>query len=157
MTFTLERLTDSIAGLIKERYPEVPVYSNPNQQGTKTPCFFIFFMPSEIKDEMDRRSRRVIGIDIVYLVKRNIPDAYDRLVLVADQLDDMLETIPYREGDKFAKLRTFGREWKIDDGELHYQITLKVIVSDPDDTPDIRSMESYEGGIKSAKSSENRQ
>lgn len=156
MTFTLEQLTESIAGLIKERYPDIPIYSNPNQQGTKTPCFFIFFMPSETRDEMDRRSRRVIGIDVVYLVKRNIPDVYDQLVSAADHLDNILELIPYSDGEALVKLRTFDREWKIDDGELHYQFSLKVIVSEPDDTPAIRSMETYKGGVKSAKNGKNR-
>ena len=44
MRFTLENLINSIAGQVKEIWPEIPVYSNPNQQGTKTPCFFIFFI-----------------------------------------------------------------------------------------------------------------
>ena len=83
MIFTLEKLINSITGVLKQNFPGIKAYSNPNQQGTKTPCFFVFFMPSSMENEMDRRTRRVIGIDIVYLTKRNIPDAYDQLNAVA--------------------------------------------------------------------------
>ena len=143
MIFTIEKLIDSIGGTLKESYPDISVYSNPNQQGTDVPCFFIFFMPTETENRLGRRFMRNIGIDVVYLVERNDPDAHDQLVSVADQLDFILEFIPYEDG----KLRTFDREWKIDDGELHYQFTVKAIVSYPDDTPKIESLESYKGGI----------
>lgn len=43
MRFTLENLINSIAGQVKEIWPEIPVYSNPNQQGTETPCFLFFY------------------------------------------------------------------------------------------------------------------
>ncbi len=39
MKFTLTQLLDSIGGALKESYPDVSVYSNPNQQGTDVPCF----------------------------------------------------------------------------------------------------------------------
>ena len=78
---------------------------------------------------MDRRTRRVIGVDIVYLTERNVPDAYDQLNAVADKLDEALERITYVDGEEVAKLWTSEREWKIDDGELHYQFVLKVSVS----------------------------
>lgn len=144
MIFTLTQLLDSIGGVLKEKYPDISVYSNPNQQGTDVPCFFIFFMPTETENRVGRRYMRNIGIDVVYLVERNDPDAHDQLVSVADQLDYALEFILYEGG----KLRTYDREWKIDDGELHYQFTVKAIVSYPDNTPVIESVESYEGGIK---------
>ncbi|WP_313583347.1 phage tail terminator family protein [Lacrimispora sp.] len=144
MKFTLEKLVDSISGALKEIYPDISVYSNPNQQGTDVPCFFIFFMPTETENRAGRRFMRNIGIDVVYLVERNDPDAHDQLVSVADQLDYVLEFIPYEDG----KLRTYDREWKIDDGELHYQFKVKVIVSYPDNTSPIESVETYEGGIK---------
>ncbi|MFR3729171.1 DUF6838 family protein [Lacrimispora sp.] len=143
MIFALTQLLDSIGGALKESYPDISVYSNPNQQGTDIPCFFIFFMPTETENRMGRRYMRNIGIDVVYLVEKNDPDAHDQLVAVADQLDFALEFISYGNG----KLRTFDREWKIDDGELHYQFTIKATVSYLDDTPSIESMESYKGGI----------
>lgn len=150
MIFTLEKLIDSIIGMLKQNFPGIKAYSNPNQQGTKPPCFFVFFVPSSMESEMDRRIRRVIGIDIVYLTKRNIPDAYDQLNAVADKLDEVMERIAYVNGEESAELWPSEREWKIDDGELHYQFTLKVIVSNPDNSPIIDSMEQYKGGVKDA-------
>lgn len=143
MIFTLEKLTNSICGALKEVYPDIPTYSNPSKQGTDVPCFFVFFMPTDSENRIGRRLMRNIGIDIVYLVENSDPDIYDQMVSVADQLDFALEFIPYEA----AKLRTYDREWKIDDGELHYQFTIKATVSYPDNTPSIESMESYKGGI----------
>ena len=125
MIFTLEKLIDSIIGMLKQNFPGIKAYSNPNQQGTNPPCFFVFFMPSSMESEMDRRIRRVIGIDIVYLTKRNIPDAYDQLNAVADKLDEVMERIAYVNGEESAELWPSEREWKIDDGELHTNLLLK--------------------------------
>lgn len=144
MTFTLEKLADSIAGVLKAQYPNIPVYNNPSGQGTDVPCFFLFFMPTETENQMCRRVMRNIGIDIVYLVEKNDPDAHDQMVSAADTLDYALEFIPY-EGTE--KLRTFDREWKIDEGELHYQLKIKAVVSYPDQTPRIESID-YEGVMK---------
>lgn len=151
MTFTLEGLADSIAGLLKQYFPGVKVYGNPNQQGTDAPCFFVFFMPSDMEGEMDRRTRRVIGVDVVYLTMRNIPDSYDQINAAADQLDEVMECIPYTDGTETGHLWTFEREWRIDDGELHYQFKVKAIVSAPNHLPPIESMESYIGNVKNEK------
>lgn len=150
MTLTLEYLVDAVARMLKSHFPDTKVYSNPNQQGTKAPCFFVFFMPSDMEGEMNGRMRRVIGVDVVYLTKRNIPDAYDRLTAVADRLDEAMEKIPYGDAADGTGLRTFDREWKIDDGELHYQFTVKAIVSQPSGVPAVESIEGYKGGIKGA-------
>ena len=92
---------------------------------------------------------RNIGIDIVYQVENSDPDVYDQLVSVADQLDYALEFISCED----VKLRTYDREWKIDEDEMHYQFTVKAVVSYPDDTPQIESIESYEGGVKGGRDS----
>lgn len=147
MIFALKEVLESISGVLKAHYPSAPIYSNPNQQGTKTPCFFIFFMSSELQDEMDLRSRRVLGIDIVYLTKRNITDAYDQLVMVADTLDSAFDFIPYKGS---ANIRTFDREWKIEDKELHYQFYIKTVVSIPNEGPMIGELH-YEGDVKHAR------
>lgn len=151
MNFTLENLLQSIGNKLKEIYPDTPVYTNPNQQGTKTPCFFIFFMPMEMEPRVGRRMLRKIGIDVVYITERNIPDAYDIMNLVGDMLDFELEFIPYADpyadGEEIYKLRTFDREWKMDDGELHYQFYVKPVVSTPDNTPLIEEIEEWKGGI----------
>ena len=37
MIFTLEKLIDSIIGTLKQLFPGIKAYSNPNQQGTNPP------------------------------------------------------------------------------------------------------------------------
>lgn len=51
MKFTLMRVLDSLAGVLKKGYPEYPVYIEPGIQETELPCFFLFLMPSEISGE----------------------------------------------------------------------------------------------------------
>ena len=65
MTFTIDNLINSLAGVLKAKYPEYPVYTSPNQQGTNVPCFFIFLMPSTVTAEVDERFYRDLGIDII--------------------------------------------------------------------------------------------
>lgn len=149
MRFTLEYLINSIAGQLKEIWPEVPVYSNPNQQGTQPPCFFIFFMPTDMENRMGRRMQKNIGVDLVYITKRNLPNAYDSMVSVADILDYKMEFIEYVdvENKEKQKLRTLEREWKIDDGELHYQFYIKPVLSITETIPWIEEIEKLEEGI----------
>ena len=105
-------------------------------------------MPSDMEREIGRRTRRVIGVDIVYLTRRNDSNTYDQLITVADLLDEVMERVPYTDGVESTELWTSEREWKIDDGELHYQFTVMAIVSSPSNVPPIESMESYAGNIK---------
>lgn len=148
MRFTLDNIVNSIAGILTGAYPDMPVYSNPNQQGTAPPCFFVFFMPSKTENRVGRRVMRNIGIDIVYLTERNIPNSYDVLISAADTLDNILEIVPYTDGTQTQSLYTFDREWKIDDGELHYQFWLKATISSSDDSPVIEEIADFKGGIK---------
>ena len=39
MIFTLEKLIDSIIGMLKQNFPGIKAYSNLNQQETNPPCF----------------------------------------------------------------------------------------------------------------------
>ena len=72
MIFALENILNSLAAVLKEKYPQHPVYFSPNQQGTDFPCFFIFFMPSTIEGQPGRRFIRDLGIDIVFVQQRNM-------------------------------------------------------------------------------------
>ena len=74
MKFTLMRVLDSLAGVLKKGYPEYPVYIEPGIQETELPCFFLFLMPSEISGETGGRYLRDLGIDIVFVQQRNIQD-----------------------------------------------------------------------------------
>ena len=73
MTYTVRGLINSIASQLVGAFPDVPVYDSPTQQGTSYPCFFVFLMPSAITDEIDRRDKRDIAFDIVYVQARNTP------------------------------------------------------------------------------------
>lgn len=42
MTFTLNDMVNSVAGVLKERWPDVKVYNNPKQGGATLPCFLCF-------------------------------------------------------------------------------------------------------------------
>ncbi|RKD33091.1 phage tail terminator family protein [Lacrimispora algidixylanolytica] len=143
MTFTIEKLIGSIIGVLKEQYPDIQVYSNLSHQSPEIPCFFLSLMPVETENRIGRRLMRKISIDVVFMGERGNQDESSQLTSIADRLDLSLEYIPYETG----KLRTYNREWKIDNEELHYQFTVKVTMSYPDDTPLIESLETYKGGV----------
>lgn len=143
MTFTIETLIGSIEGVLKEQYPNIQVYSNLSHQTPEIPCFFLSLMPVETENRIGRRLMKKISIDLVFMGERGNQNESSLLASIADKLDLTLEYIPYETG----KLRTYNREWKIDNEELHYQFTMKVTMSYSDDTPLIESLETYKGGI----------
>ena len=72
MIFSLQNVINSLAALLTKQYPDYPVYDSPNQQGTKFPCFFIFFMPSTTEEHAGNRYYRDLGVDIVFVQQRNL-------------------------------------------------------------------------------------
>lgn len=149
MIFSLDYVLDSIARVLTEQYPEYPIYSSPNQQGTEAPCFFIFFMPSSIESQIDERFYRDLGIDIIFIQERNIINGNVKIQAIANFLDENLETIPYTDGSaEPVPIRTFERQWQNEDMELHYQFHIRQRVSIPR-TPDyMESMEETNAKIK---------
>ena len=125
MIFTLQCVSDSLAGVLKAGYPDYPVYGSPVPQGADPPCFFIFFMPSTIEGQVDERYMRDLGVDIVFVQQRNIVDGNAEILRIAGCLDEALELFPYVYDGKQAMLRTYERQWQNDDGELHYQFHIK--------------------------------
>ena len=143
MTFTIETLIDSIKGVLKEQYPDIQVYSNLSHQTPEIPCFFLSLMPIETENRMGRRLMKKISFDVVFMGEKGKQDESNQLASIADKLDQKLEYVPYETG----KLRTYNREWKIENEELHYQFTMKVTMSYSDDTPFLESLETYKGGV----------
>lgn len=132
MIFTLDNLINSIAGVLKSKYPDYPVYASPNQQGTDFPCFFIFFMPSKVDGQVGGYSMRDLGVDIVFVQQRNIADGNAEIHAIADYLDGVMGLFPYSDGgNEKAMARTSERQWKVEDGELHYQFHIKKRVALP--------------------------
>ena len=153
MIFTLERILDSLAGVLQGRYPDYPVYYSPNQQGTEYPCFFIFFMPSEIKSQPGSRYMRDLGVDIVFVQQRNIVDGNAELLRIAGWLDEALELFPYACDGKQVMIRMYERQWQNDDGELHYQFHIKQRVWIKKDVNRMGTMEENNAHIKQQEAS----
>lgn len=163
MIFTLENVLNSLAAVLKEKYPQYPVYYSPNQQGTDFPCFFIFYMPSSIESQFDERFMRDLGIDIVFVQQRNIVNGNAEVIAIAEYLDETLELVPYLDQSIEAKgddgevkesgeveskepcppvfLRTFERQWKSEDEELHYQFHIRQRVAVPRKVIPMKEME----------------
>lgn len=149
MIFTLEHVVNSLAGVLKAGYPEYPIYDSPTQQGADFPCFFIFFMPSTIEGEIGDYFYRDLGIDIVFVQERNIPNANAQLHAIADFLDTALDPFPYSDGGgETAYIHTYERQWQSEDQELHYQFHIKQRVSVPRNMNFMQTLEEEHVNIK---------
>lgn len=150
MTFTIERLLDSLAGVLKNQYPDCPVYTSPNQQGTEFPCFFIFFTtPVTVEPHIGNRMLRDLGLDIVFVQQRNIASRNVQIYEVAEFLDEKLELFPYTDVDgNTALIRTEERQWNEEDDELHYQFHIRQRVSLPEEETKMQKMEGNYAGVK---------
>ena len=149
MIFTLEHIVNSLAGLLKAEYPEYPVYDSPNQQGTRFPCFFIFFMPSTVDSHVGDRFLRDLGIDIVFVQQRNLVNGNVRICAIAQYLDETLELFPYSDGNADpVMIRTFERQWKNEDMELHYQFHIRQRVALQGEEVLMRELEENHGYVK---------
>lgn len=129
MTFTIEKIMQSISSALTAKYTDYPVYTSQMQQGISVPCFFISLMPSGIDTEINNRWMRDMGIDIVFIQERNIVNRSEEIFEVQDFLDDALDLIPYSDGEGTALLHPSDRSADIEDGELHYKFHLRVRVS----------------------------
>ncbi len=148
MTYTLQNLINSIAGVLKSQYLNYPVYFNPNQQGTSFPCFFIFTMPSTTEAEPNGYYMRDIGIDIVFVQQRNIVNGYIEILEIQDFLDANLETFEYTDGSDTAEINTFERQASMEDDEMHYKFHIKERVClNTNDVP-INEMEGLDASVK---------
>lgn len=142
MTFTLDNIINSVAGILKERYGSYPVYTSANQQGTKFPCFFIFYLPSTIENQTDRRFLRDLGMDIIFVQQRNIVNGNAEIHEIAEYLDEKLELFPYSDGSgETAYIPTYERQWQSEDEELHYQFHIRQRVAVAENNVPMREME----------------
>ncbi len=131
MTFTLTNLLYSIAAMLDTQFPDLPVYINTNQQGTQFPCFFVFVMDPTIKDEIDRRRMRRIGLDIVYIQQRNVPNIDSNNVAMQDALDELFDMITYTDGETSTAIHCYENAGHVTDDDLHYQFYIDARVSTP--------------------------
>jgi len=145
--FSIDNLIESIAAQLKTEYPALPVYDSYTLQGCKFPCFFVFLTPSNISDQIDRRDKRELNFDVVYVQERNAPNAYGTLYTVADTLDALLDIVTYTDGEESIPLHTHERNYSIDDQELHYKFKIIARVSRPYE-PNPMQTEETDVGIK---------
>lgn len=141
MKFTIETISRSLAGYLAPVLPGVVWYSDPNQQGTKTPCAFLQQRYADIKIHAPSRWLRTIGLDITYLEDYNLPNMQQLYEAAAERLDWVMETFPYSSGEGSALLRTYDRHWNIDLDALHYKFELQVWVEKPEEVIPMREMD----------------
>lgn len=126
--FTVQAVIAALAAKLGELFPGVMVYSNPNQQGTILPAFFITLMPTNTKKQVGNRWMREIGVDLVYNVELDLPDLNDRYLEAAERLDEAMELLRYQDG---FPLRTTQRKWFVELDSLHYQCKVTARASLP--------------------------
>lgn len=149
MKFAISYVIDSIAGVLKSGYPDYPVYLSPNQQGTKFPCFFIFLMPSTITAEVDERFYRDLGIEVIFVQQRNIPNGNEEIQAIQEYLDENLEFIRYTDGSgEPMLLHTYERQANTEDDELHYQFHIRQRVAVPREPNPMMTMEENNVSVK---------
>ncbi len=145
MTFTMQSLTRALADYLAPALPGFTFYDNPNQQGTKTPAMFLQRTKAKISKRLGGRFLRQLGLDLVCLVDYNVADMEDQYVSAANVMDELLDTFPYcsGEGGESALLRTYERNWYIQNSVLHYKFDLKLWMSREEDIALMRSIQSY--------------
>ena len=149
MTFTIANIINSIAGVLREQYPDYPVYDSPNQQGTDFPCFFIFMMPSTIAAEVDGRFYRDLGIEVVFVQQRNIVNGNAEIQAIQEYLDANLELFRYSDGsDESVLLHTYERQANTEDDELHYQFHIRQRVAIHRESNPMMTMEENNVSVK---------
>ena len=149
MTFTIANIINSMAGILRERYPDYPVYDSPNQQGTDFPCFFIFLMPSTIAAEVNQRFYRDLGIEVIFVQQRNIVNGNAEIQAIQEYLDENLELFQYSDGAGEPVLpHTYERQATTEDDELHYQFHIRQRVSVPREPNPMMTMEENNVSVK---------
>lgn len=149
MKFTIANVIDSIAGILKAGYPAYPVYTSPNQQGTEFPCFFIFMMPSTIASEVDGRFYRDLGLEVIFVQQRNIPNGNEEIQAIQEYLDENLELFSYFDASGSSLLlHTYERQASTEDDELHYQFHIRQRVSVPREPNPMMIMEENNVSVK---------
>jgi hypothetical protein len=126
MNYSIDNVLKSIARVIHKGFPDYKIYISAVPQGVTIPCFFISFMPSTSRSQVDNRIYSELGLDIVFLMKPNEINATSLMYQIVEYLDENLEMIPYYEGqENTGVIHTYERNSHMEDMDLHYQVTIK--------------------------------
>ena len=148
MNLTVSTISKSLADYLAPSFPDVTFYEDPNQQDSRPPMMFLQTRTNRLELETGGYWRRILGVDLVYLLDYNLPDLQRRYQAAGEQLDLVMETFPYSDGatEGTVLLRTYDREWNIDLDELHYRFEIRERVKLPEDFNPMETM-NYEGGL----------
>lgn len=143
MNFTVSTISKSLADYLATSFPGVTFYEDPNQQGSKPPMMFLQTRTNRLTLETGGYWRRIMGIDLVYLLEYNLPNLQQLYQTAGEQLDLLMETFPYSDGttEGTVLLRTYDREWNIDLDELHYRFEIRERVSIPQEYAKMQTMD----------------
>jgi len=146
----LAMVVSALSDFLKSKFPDAPVYSNPNQQGTDLPAWFINFVPgSSIKKEVGNRYMRGLHMVLDYVDEYNLVDLYDRYAAAAETLDENLELFAFSHNGGKYLLRTRERNWRMGLDALHYEFKLDVRVSIGEDpSPSMQKIQELNQKIK---------
>lgn len=151
MIYSTESLLKSVATVIKAKY-SYPVYANPNQQGTDTPCFFIMLMPSEIKEEIGDYQMFEMNLDVIFLQERNTTGINLSIYKVMEYLTEKLNLFTYTD-EEGESMPMHGHDFdiSIDDEELHFKFHIKERVRLPRTPNHMKTLEAEDVTIKDKK------
>lgn len=143
MNLTVSTIAKSLADYLAPSFPGVTFYEDPNQQDSKPPMMFLQARTTRLELETGGYWRRILGIDLVYLLEYNLPDLQQLYQAAGEQLDLLMEMFPYSDGttEGTVLLRTYDREWNIDLDELHYRFEIRERVSIPETYPKMQTMD----------------
>ena len=143
MNLTVSTISKSLADYLAPSFPGVTFYEDPNQQGSKPPMMFLQTRTNRLELETGGYWRRIMGLDLVYLLEYNLPNLQQLYQAAGETLDLLMETFPYSDGETegTALLRTYDREWNIDLDELHYRFEIRERVSIPEKYVKMQTMD----------------
>lgn len=153
MNFTVSTISKSLAGYLAPFFPGVTLYEDPNQQDSCPPMMFLQTRTNRLELETGGFWRRIMGLDLVYLLEYNLPNLQQLYQAAGETLDLVMETFPYTDGitDGTALLRTYDRSWNVDLDALHYKFELRERVTLPEDFNPMQTMD-YHEDLKDGKS-----
>ena len=143
MNFTISTIAQSLAAYLAPVFPGVTFYEDPNQQGSQPPMMFLQTRTNRLLLETGGFWRRILGVDLVYLLEYNLPDLQRRYQAAGETLDLLMEAFPYSDGatEGTVLLRTHDREWNIDLDELHYRFEVRERVALPQEHVKMETMD----------------
>ena len=144
MNFTIMTLAKSLADYLAPYFPGVAFYEDPNQQGTKCPCLFLQVRYNYLTREIGGYQLRRLGVDLTYFVDYNLPNLQSLYQQAGEQLDLVMDSFPYSDGEESALVYTHEREWRVDLDALHYQFELLERVTLPEDFNPIQTMDYHQ-------------